>query len=163
MAADSPDLAARIAAFLDAHHVMALATAGEAAPHAANLFYARDGLALVWVSDQTSQHSVELEAHPQVAATVAPDYLDFPAIRGLQISGCARRVVEPDERTRLLALLETRYPFLKQLAGAPPELRAAYARAQVYRLDPARIALIDNARGFGHKETLELGGDTASG
>ena len=156
MATASVDLDACIAAFLDAHHVMTLATAGETAPHAANLFYARDGLTLVWVSDESSRHSVELEQHPQVAATVAPDYPDFPAIRGLQISGRAQRVADPHERARLIALLEARYPFLEQLAAAPVELRAAYARAQVYRLDPTRITYIANTLGFGHKETLDV-------
>jgi uncharacterized protein YhbP (UPF0306 family) len=32
----------------------------------------------------------------------------------------------------------------------------AYAQSAVYRLDPKRIVLIDNTKGFGHKETLEL-------
>jgi hypothetical protein len=28
---------------------------------------------------------------------------------------------------------------------------------EFYRLEPTRLVLIDNCRGFGHKETLELG------
>jgi len=42
------------------------------------------------------------------------------------------------------------------LAEGPPKLREAYARTAVYRLQPARIVLIDNSKGFGHKETLEV-------
>jgi uncharacterized protein len=150
------ELGRQIGAFLDAHHVMSLATLGEGGPHATNLFYARDGLALVWVSDPETQHSREIEADPRVSATVAPDYTDFAAIRGVQMSGTARRIVAVGERMLLMAKLAARYAFLGQLASAPAKLREAYARTAVYRLEPARIVLIDNTKGFGHKETLEI-------
>jgi hypothetical protein len=57
---------------------------------------------------------------------------------------------------RHLAQLEARYSFLGQLAAGPLKLRQAYARTAVYRLEPVRIVLIDNTKGFGHKETLEI-------
>lgn len=150
------ELGRQIGAFLDAHHVMSLATLGAGGPHATSLFYACDGLALLWVSDPDSQHSREIEADPRVSATVAPDYTDFAVIRGVQITGTARRVVAVGERMLFLAKLAARYAFLGQLASAPAKLRAAYARTAVYRLQPVRIVLIDNTKGFGHKETLEI-------
>ena len=113
-------------------------------------------MALVWVSEPDTQHSREIEAAPRVAATVAPDYSDFTAIRGVQVAGAARRIVAADERMRHLAQLEARYPFLAQLAAGPLKLRQAYARTAVYRLQPARIVFIDNSKGFGNKETLEI-------
>ncbi len=149
------DLAGRIAAFLDTHHVMSLATLGSHGPHAASLFYARDGLTLFWVSDPASRHSVELAADARVAATIARDYADYATIQGLQISGRARALVADAERAGARKILETRYPFLRQLLDA--DVRDRYARAQIYRLDVARFVLIDNTRGFGHKDVLELG------
>ena len=149
-------LAQEIGAFLAAHHVLSLATNSSAAPHAVNLFYACDGLALVWLSDPKTRHSRELEANNRVAATVAPDYSDFAVIKGVQITGTAQRIMVEDKRTQYLALLEGRYPFLSQLALGPLELRQAYARTAVYRLEPLRMVLIDNTKGFGHKETLEF-------
>ena len=150
------ELGRQIGSFLAAHHVMSLATFGSRGPHATNLFYACDGLAIVWVSEPDTQHSREIEADPRVAATVAPDYSDFAAIRGVQIAGTARRIEATDERNRHLAQLEARYPFLGQLAAGPLKLRQAYARTAVYRLQPTRIVLNDNNKGFGHKETLDL-------
>lgn len=153
------ELAERIAAFLDAHHVMSLATCGADGPHAANLFYAREGFALFWVSDRASRHSGELEAEPRVAATIARDYSDYATLRGLQASGRAHRVVDESERTRARKILEARFPFLAKLTG--PDVRDSYARAQIYRLDVVRFVLIDNARGFGHKDVLDLAGGAA--
>ncbi len=152
----SAELEGQILAFLDGHHVMSLATLNAERPHAANLFYARDGLGLVWVSDPDTRHSRDIEADARVAATIAPDYSDFAAIRGVQIAGTARRIAAADERTRHLQQLERRYPFLRQLATGPAKLREAYARTAVYRLQPSRIVLIDNSKGFGHKEMLEI-------
>jgi len=147
----SGDIAARITAFLDTHHVMSLATCG---PHAANLFYARDGLSLLWVSDPQTRHSVALESNPHVSATVAPDYRDFDEIRGVQISGDAHRIADASERARARGLLEARYPFLQRLSDRP-HVKQAYESAELYRLVPREIVIIDNTRGFGHKDTLD--------
>src|ERR1035441_9602869 len=105
------NLGQRIGSFLAAHHVVSLATSGSSGPHATSLFYACDGLALVWVSEPDTRHSREIDADPRVAATVAPDYSDFTAIRGVQIAGAGRRIVAADERMRHLAQLEARYRF----------------------------------------------------
>ncbi len=150
------ELAERIAEFLDAHHVMSLATAGRDGPHAANVFYARDAFTLVWVSDPASRHSGELEADGRVAATITRDVSAVAAIRGLQVSGYARRIVDPSERAAARRILEERFPFLQQPADAT--VRENYARAAIYRLKIARCVLIDNSRGFGHKEVLDLAG-----
>ena len=155
------DLTARIAAFLDVHHVMSLATHGPDGPHAANLFYVRDGLALVWISEADTRHSLDVAADQRVAATIAPDYSDFTEIRGVQVFGAARQIVGDDERWHHLALLEARYPFLGRLKNGPPKLQEGYARAYPYRLEPLRMVLIDNSKGFGHKETLAVPPETS--
>ena len=151
------DLTDRLAAFLDAHHVISLATMSSHGPHAANLFYARNGLTLLWISDRSSRHSIELEANPNVAATIAADYEEYRQIRGLQISGRAHRITDTAECAQARVLLESRYAFLKPSAEVSSNVRTIYEQAQIYRLSPARMILIDNSRGFGHKDTLDLG------
>jgi uncharacterized protein len=148
------NLTARTMAFLDAHHVMSLATVGGDGPHAANLFYVRDGYALIWVSDPTSRHSRHIEERAGVAVTIARDCCDFPDVQGLQIRGRAWRIGHPQEEARARAGLEARYPFLQRLTEG--KLRDAYHHAQLYRLEPECIVLIDNQRGFGSKEVLEF-------
>jgi|SRR5450631_112920 uncharacterized protein YhbP (UPF0306 family) len=150
------ELADRIGSFLAAHHVMSLATCGPSGPHATNLFYACDTLALVWFSATDARHSREIEANSRVAATISPDYSDFATVRGVQIAGTARLIMAEDQRMRHLELLQSVYPFLQKLSAAPEKLRQAYAQASIYRLEPTRIVMIDNTRGFGHKETIEL-------
>lgn len=153
---DRRDVSVQIAALLDRHHVMSLATVRPDGPHAANLFYARDGFDLLWISEASSRHSVAVEADARVAATIAMDYSDFPEIQGLQISGRAFLVTEEASRQRARLCLEARYPFLHAAANAREELRKAYELGQFYRLQPARIAIIDNKRGLGFKQTLDF-------
>ena len=149
------DLNARVASFLDAHHVMSIATCGPHGPHAANVFYARDGLSLLWVSDRRTAHSTNTEANPQVSATIAPDYSDFDEVCGVQIFGEAYQLSDAAERDGARALLTTRYPTLQRLSDRPM-IEQAYSSAEAYRLVPNRIIMIDNRCGFGHKDTLDL-------
>ena len=146
----------RIADFLAAHHVLTLATCAGGAVHAASLMYALDGFALIWMSDPKSRHSQELERNPRVAATIAPDYTDFAAIRGLQIAGTAARLTSVGDILHGTALMLGRYGFLRALAAGPESLRKAFSRGGFYRLQPETITLIDNTVSFGHKETLTL-------
>ena len=148
------DLADRIAEFLDTHHVMSLATCGPHGPHAANVFYARDGFSLLWVSDPQSTHSTNIGINPQVGATIAPDYRDFAEIRGVQIFGHAYRVGDAAVRYSARTLLVRRYPILQH--PSDPMIEQAYSSADLYQLVPRRIVMIDNRHGFGHKETLDL-------
>jgi len=145
-----------VEAFLAAHHVVSLATTDDdGGPHAACVMYALDGLRLYWMSDPESRHSLHIGARPRVTATVAPDYADFRRIRGLQIFGMARRLAG-GESVATAGRMLSRYGFLAELASGPPALRAAFEKAGFYCLEPCRITLIDNTKGFGHKETLEV-------
>jgi len=159
---DAATLRRSIEAFLAAHHVMSLATAADdGGVHAASLFYALDGLSLVWTSDPASRHSQHVEAQHRVAATVAPECADFRAVRGLQIAGTARRLRSAAEVEHASREMRRRYAFLDELASGPPALREAWAQAGFYRLDAERITLIDNSLGFGHKASLQVLADGA--
>lgn len=152
-------LKAEIEAFLAAHHVMTLATVGDdGVPHAASVMYAVDGLALYWMSKPDTRHSQHIERRPRVTVTVAPDYTDFRMIRGLQIEGAARRLAGEVELARARERMIARYAFLRELATGPAALRAAIEKAGFYCLAPARITLIDNTKGFGHKSSFEVSG-----
>ena len=148
--------AARVAAFLDAHHVASLATCGAHGPHAANVFYVREEFALLWVSDPRSRHSLDLKAEPRIAATVAPDCFDMDDVRGVQIFGHAQVITNESQRVRARLLLEARYPCVERLSQGASGMKEPWANMEFYRLEAMRIVLIDNSRGFAHKETLEI-------
>ena len=154
-APERPELRERIEAFLGEHHVMTLATSGAAGPWAAAVFYASDGLTLYFVSAPGSRHSLEIEASGAVAATIHAECRDWREIRGVQLEGAASRL---DGAARAAAALcyGRKFPLVANLASAPAEIAIALARVAWYQVLPRRIRLIDNTRGFGHKEELRL-------
>jgi uncharacterized protein YhbP (UPF0306 family) len=144
----------RIEAFLRAHHVMSLATAGPEGPWSAAVFYASDGLALYFLSMPSSRHGRDIEAGGRAAATLHDDTRDWREIRGLQIEGGVARL-EGRDRAVAIACYSAKFPIVAD-PTASPEIAAALSKVQWYRLLPNRVRLVDNTRGFGHREELDL-------
>ena len=151
----SAGLRPRIEAFLQAHHVMSLATAGLEGPWSAAVFYASDGVTLYFLSAPASRHSLDIASSGRAAATVHKDIKDWREIRGLQLEGEAARL-SGGERDAALARYGKKFPLVANLASAPKEIATAMARVEWYRLSPRRIRLVDNSLGFGHREELDL-------
>ena len=156
MASEDAALGADVRAFLQANHVMSVATIVEGAPHAASVMYAAADFSLYWTSDPGVRHSQAIEREARVAATVAPDYEDFRAIRGMQIAGRAHRLRDAAEIELARKLMCRRFVFLREMELVPEALRRAVDRAAYYRLVPETIIWIDNTRGFGTRHTLRI-------
>jgi uncharacterized protein YhbP (UPF0306 family) len=146
----------RILAFIAAHNTLTLATECRGKPWANALFYANDDFTLYFMSDPKTRHADHLKNNPHVAATVQDDQHDWRAIQGVQFEGTCHEITNPVEATRALTIYATKYPFIGELLRAPKEIDSAMAKARFYKLTPAWIRLIDNARGFGFKEEIHL-------
>lgn len=142
--------------YLAGHHVMTLATHGADGPWAAAVFYVHAGESLFFLSSPGSRHCRNLEADPRCAATIQEDYADWPQIKGIQIEG---RVSElrGEVETRARQLYAEKFPIVGRLASAPAAIVKALAKVRWYRLQPDRFHFIDNSRGFGHRDEIELG------
>ena len=140
-------LHSRIAAYLDAHNTMTLATTGpDGRPHACAVFYAAaPDLSLVFLSEPKTLHGQHIGEEAPVAATVEANNQDWTAIQGLQVHGIAR-LCRDDAEAR--SLYTARFPFV----GRAQTLAGPLSRARFYRLTPHWMRLTDNTLGFGHKE-----------
>lgn len=141
--------------YLAAHNVMSLATTGPEGPWAASVFYVHMGWKLFFLSDPESRHSLQLRTNPRVAATINPDYTDWPEIQGVQLEGTAGLVTNPAELARGLNAYRRKYPFVGH-RQMPIELKSALTRARLYRILPSRLLFVDNTRGFGHREEVDI-------
>jgi uncharacterized protein YhbP (UPF0306 family) len=146
----------RVLKYLQAHHVVTLATLGDAKPWAAAVFYVNERFTLYWLSAPTSRHSFELARNPQVAATIQEDCSDWSRIKGVQMEGLAAEI-SGDEVKWVRALYEDKYPLIGNLSRAPASIVAALAKVSWYKLVPERLWFIDNSVAFGHREQLDLG------
>jgi hypothetical protein len=143
----APDRAALLA-LLEETPVFTLTTLEpDGAPRATPLYFAADGLALIFLSDPSSQHSHNLQADPRCGAALYPAVADWRALRGLQMRGRAVRLSEL-ETPRALQLYLRRFMFAADLMRA--------AQAAPYRFRPSWIRRIDNRQGFGFQQEWQL-------
>jgi uncharacterized protein YhbP (UPF0306 family) len=146
---------------LEAHSTATLATVGEDGPWAATVFYASDAdLNFYFVSDPHTRHGRDLEARSEVAVAINADCRTWSKIRGLQVAGRAE-ILDGAQRAAGLALYLTKFDEVKVLFEAPRTtdegtIAQRLQSASLYRLTPHWIRLIDNTRGFGHREELVL-------
>lgn len=134
---------------LDETSTFTLATLDpDGAPRATPLFYAVDGLSLVFLSDPNSQHCRNLQAHPRCSAALYPAVADWRALRGLQMRGRAHSL-SATEAPLALRLYLRRFPFAAELAQAVDA-------AAPYRFQPGWVRRIDNRLGFGFQQEWRL-------
>lgn len=131
----------RITEFILEHHVLTLATgSGEGVPWCASCFYAyhKDLNWFVFTSDETTRHGAEMLGNPMVAASIALETKITGRIRGLQITGIARRVADPEDAIASSLYLK-RFPI------------ALLKKTTLWILEPQYIKMTDNRLGFGKK------------
>lgn len=138
-------------AYIAAHNTLTLATEHNGKPFAASLFYANDGFTLYFVSDPKTRHAENLKSNSRIAATINEDYNDWRAIQGVQIEGVCKEIANEKESTQAMGVYTRKFRFVS-------ELGAAMAKIKFYKIEPTWIRFIDNTRGFGFKEEINLGG-----
>jgi uncharacterized protein YhbP (UPF0306 family) len=147
----------QVAIYLAEHHVMTLATHGAEGPWASAVFYANDGASLIFLSAPGTRHCRNLAQDARCAATIQEDSGDWKQIKGIQLEG---RVVElqGDEEKRAQQLYGEKFPVVGAVANVPPAIVKALAKVHWFRLVPAHLYFIDNSKGFGHRDEIDLSG-----
>jgi uncharacterized protein YhbP (UPF0306 family) len=93
-----------------------------------------------------------------VSVSISGEFADWGAIKGLQLDGVAD-VVSDLDRDGVIKMYLAKFPSLQRLYGAPENdqdrlIVAHLLESHFYRISPKWIRLIDNSKGFGHKEEV---------
>jgi uncharacterized protein len=145
-------------AVLQETNALTLATLDpDGTPRATPLFFAVDSdrnqvssgnlvspFSMLFLSDPASAHCLNLARDPRASVALYPGETDWRSLRGAQMKGHAERL-QGGWSERALTTYRLRIPIAA-------ELEDAVARSAVYRFSPAWARLIDNRRGFGHRE-----------
>lgn len=148
----SATLRAKVLAYLEAHHVMTLATAG---PWAAAVFYVNDGFTLYFLSSPQTRHGQELAANPRVAITIHEDYADWRSIKGIQFDGVAVPV-SAEECTRVRGLYGAKFPLIGVASKTPAAIARALTRIEWYKVTARSVYFVDNSVAFGHRDRIDF-------
>lgn len=139
-------------AYLAAHHVMTLATTGPAGLWAAAVFYVNDGFTLTFLSAGHTRHAQNIAVQPRTAVTIQEDYNDWHTIQGIQLEGIVTQLTGA-ARESAWKRYRAKYTFLAQ---APLPVQQALQKVNWYQLVPDRLYFIDNSKGFGHRDEIQL-------
>lgn len=138
--------------YLEQHTVITLATQGPAGLWAAAVFFASQGFDIFFISAGHTRHGQNIADTHQAAGTIQEDYRDWAAIRGIQLEGPVDLLTGP-ERERAITIYGEKYPLIQAASG--PILSALEAM-NWYRLTPQKLYLVDNSKGFGHRDEVVL-------
>jgi uncharacterized protein YhbP (UPF0306 family) len=150
---DQESLKSLICNYLERHTTLSLATCKNSQPWATDLFYASDdNCRLYFVSSGKTRHCQHIAANPHVSVSISGDVSGWEEIKGLQLDGVA--VVVPDsERDRVAETYLAKFPALKKLHKAS-KILSSFFESSFYQITPKWIRLIDNSKGFGHKDEM---------
>jgi nitroimidazol reductase NimA-like FMN-containing flavoprotein (pyridoxamine 5'-phosphate oxidase superfamily) len=136
---------------LDEHRIMTIATnRPDGWPQATVVGYANDGLVLYCFIARNSQKFVNITRDPRVSITIAKDYPQPLAIKGLSLAGRALVIEDDSEIDRATALRLHRYPEYKVMPRTNP------AEVPLIRITPEIISVLDYSKGFGHTDLVTV-------
>jgi uncharacterized protein YhbP (UPF0306 family) len=140
-------LADRVAAYLDGHTTLNLATTGPAGLWVAAVLYVHEGPQLYFTSVAVTRHGQNLRATGMAAGTINDDCTSWQAMKGLQLEGTVAAVDAVGERTRIAAAYLRRFPFAAALwHGETDAVRIGVDPGThgFFRLTPTRMYFMDN-------------------
>ena len=144
-------LRSKILETLSQHHMMTLATVRpDGFPQATIVNYINEDLTLYFVTDAMAQKAGNIDLNSKVSVAISSETKNFYKLRGLSLSGHAKRVVDQKKATEIALRLFQTLPQSRRFVPEPPQQTAVYA------VTPVAISLIDYAEGFGKSELLEL-------
>ncbi len=150
---DQKSLKASICRYLMRHTILSLATCYENRPWSTDLLYASDdSCQLYYVSSGTTRHCKHIAGNCQVSVSISGEVDGWGEIKGLQFDGVASVVSEAD-RDEVIEIYLTKFPALKKWDHAF-DIFALLSESHFYRISPKWIRLIDNSKGFGHKDEM---------
>ncbi len=138
--------------YLEQHTIITLATHGSLGLWAAAVFYASEEFDIYFISAGHTRHAQNMAETRQASGTIQEDYHDWAAIKGIQLEGFVELLSGP-AKERAIIIYGDKYPFIKAANGP---IQSALEVMNWYRLTPERVYLVDNSRGFGHRDEVEL-------
>jgi len=159
------DLYATARRYLKQHHVLNLATCSESDIESpvqtkqyqtwvAPVFYALHLEQLIFLSAAHTRHCQNLANNPLASGSIVEDYSDWKDIKGFQLEGVVAKIDVPHVSAAVESYAE-KYAVVGD--DAPPAIAKALSKVEWFALRLTRVFFIDNAKGLGHRDELDLG------
>ena len=145
----SAELKENVIAFLASQEHLALATvSAEGEPVAHTISYVSDGANIYFMTDKKTRKAVNIGANRKVSCALYDTSAPMSSLQALQLVGEAAPVTDQEELGTQMGAYLAKFPFLKDMPPNPDMM--------MFKLTPRSVRFLDNNKGFGHTETLEL-------
>jgi len=135
--------------YLENHRYLTLATvSSNGAPMAATVSYANNGTTIFFSTGKTTNKFKNITKNPNIALTVDEDYDNWGEIQGVQLMGKALLLEESSDIDMAKKTLGCKFP---QMAHMPKNIDFAF-----FKIEPTTAYFLDNSKGFGHRDKVEL-------
>ncbi len=129
--------------YLEAQHMMQLATVSEGQPWCCTVYFVTDeNYNLYWASIPSRRHSQEIKAHSRVAVAIAAKFIKGQPVAGLQIEGQAEELTPSPEirdiTERYAAKFNRDATWIENFVAGNTEHR-------LYKLTPSAYVLFDES------------------
>ncbi len=147
-------------ALIQEESTLTLATAGEAGPWSAPVYYVCLDGRFYFFSSPESCHIRQAVASGKAAASLFQQADSWQAIRGIQMTGTVERIRSVALSLKAVASYLKRFPFTREFFpdDPAPDLNAFFSRfkARLYAFEPTDIFYLDNRFGFGTRQWMDL-------
>jgi nitroimidazol reductase NimA-like FMN-containing flavoprotein (pyridoxamine 5'-phosphate oxidase superfamily) len=142
----------KILALLDQHRIMTVATLRpDGWPQATTVGYASEGFTLYFLCGLDSQKAANLARDARVSLTIDRDTPQVMEITGLSMAAHAKAVTDAAEASKVLRMLQLKYPEQRSLPGPMPTAD----QVKIFRVTPTVISVLDYSKGFGHTDLVQ--------
>ena len=146
-------------ALIQDESTLTLATAGEAGPWSAPVYYVCLDGRFYFFSSPESCHIRQAMASGGAAASLFHQADSWQAIRGIQMTGTLERIRSAALSMKAVVSYLKRFPFTREFFpdNPTPDPNAFFSRfkARLYAFTPTDIYYIDNRFGFGTRQRID--------
>ena len=136
---------------LDEHRIMTIATLRpDGWPQATVVSYANDGFVLYSFIVRNGQKYTNICRDPRVSISIAKDYPQPLAIKGLSLAGQAKVIEDRGEFVHAYSLILHRFPEYKIMPRPNPDV------VRLIRIVPEIVSILDYSKGFGHTDLVRV-------
>jgi PPOX class probable F420-dependent enzyme len=136
---------------LDEHRIMTIATIRpDGWPQATVVSYANDGFVLYSFIVRNGQKYTNIRRDPRVSISIAKDYPQPLAIKGLSLAGRATVIEDRGEIDHAYSLILHRFPEYKIMPRPNPDV------VRLIRVTPEIVSILDYSKGFGHTDLVNV-------
>ena len=147
-------------ALIQSQSTLTLATASEAGPWSAPVYYVWLDGRFYFFSSPQSRHIQEAVGSGAAAASLFHQADTWQAIRGIQMTGTVERIRSVALSLNTISTYLKRFPFTREFFpdGPAPDLDAFFSRfkARLYAFTPGEAYYIDNRFGLGARQRIDL-------